>query len=83
MTETLKAKFHRVIGGAVLTDADLFHVRGALKRDRDQLERDLASLDEESASVVAPVIREHTEVIDSLLARLDEAYSVVIFLRPA
>lgn len=67
---------------SVLTDADLFHVRGALKRDRDRLERDLASLDEVSASVVAPVIREQTEAIDSLLARLDEAYSVLISFAP-
>ena len=63
---------------SVLTDADLFHVRGALERDRDRLERDLASLAEVSASVVARAIREHTEAIDSLLARLDEARSVLI-----
>lgn len=67
---------------SVLTDADVFHLRGALERDRDRLERDLASLDEMSASVVAPVIREHTEAIDSLLARLDEACSVLISYAP-
>ena len=67
---------------SVFTDADVFHLRGALERDRDRLERDLASLDEVSASVVAPAIREHTEVIDSPLARLDEACSVLISYAP-
>lgn len=67
---------------SVLTDADVFHLRGALERDRDRLERDLASLDEMSASVVASAIREHTEAIDSLLARLDEACSVLISYAP-
>ena len=67
---------------SILTDADLFHVRGALERDRDRLERDLASLDEVSASVVAPAIRERMEAIDSLLARLDEACSVLISYAP-
>ena len=67
---------------SVLTDADLFHVRGALERDRDRLERDLASLDDVSASVVTPAIREHAEAIDSLLARLDEACSVLISFAP-
>ena len=67
---------------SVLTDADVFHLRGALERDRDRLERDLASIDEMSASVVAPAIREHTEAIDSLLARLDEACSVLISYAP-
>lgn len=67
---------------SVLTNADVFHLRGALERDRDRLERDLASLDEVSASVVAPAIREHTEAIGSLLARLDEACSVLISYSP-
>lgn len=67
---------------SVLTDADVFHLRGALERDRDRLERDLASLDEVSASVVAPAIRERMEAIDSLLARLDEACSVLISYAP-
>ncbi|OFQ24891.1 hypothetical protein HMPREF2946_05050 [Actinomyces sp. HMSC062G12] len=56
---------------SVLTDADLFHLRGALDRDHDRLERDLASLDEVSASLVAPAIRGHVEAIDSL-APLDD-----------
>ena len=63
---------------SVLTDADLFYLRGALERDHDRLERDLASLDEVSASVVAPAIRERMEALGSLLARLDEACSVLI-----
>lgn len=67
---------------SVLTDADLFYLRGALERDHDRLERDLASLDEVSASVVAPAIRERMEAIDSLLARLDEACSVLISYAP-
>ena len=67
---------------SVLTDADLFHLRGALERDRDRLETDLASLDEVSAPLVAPAIHEHTEAIDSLLARLDEACSVLISYAP-
>ena len=67
---------------SVLTNADLFHLRGALERDRDRLETDLASLDEVSAPLVAPAIHEHTEAIDSLLARLDEACSVLISYAP-
>lgn len=67
---------------SVLTDADLFYLRGALERDHDRLERDLASLDEVSASVVAPAIGERLEAIDSLLARLDEACSVLISYAP-
>ena len=67
---------------SVLTNADLFYLRGALERDRDRLERDLASLDELSAPLVAPVIRERMEAIDSLLARLDEACSVLISYAP-
>lgn len=67
---------------SVLTDADLFYLRGALERDHDRLERDLVSLDEVSASVVAPAIRERMEAIDSLLARLDEACSVLISYAP-
>jgi hypothetical protein len=67
---------------SILTDADLFHVRGALERDHDRLERDLASLDEVSAPLVAPAIRERMEAIDSLLARLDEACSVLISYAP-
>ena len=67
---------------SVLTDADLFYLRGALERDHDRLERDLAYLDEVSASVVAPAIRERMEAIDSLLARLDEACSVLISYAP-
>lgn len=67
---------------SILTDADLFHVRGALERDHDRLERDLASLDELSAPLVAPAIRERMEAIDSLLARLDEACSVLISYAP-
>ena len=67
---------------SVLTDADLFYLRGTLERDHDRLERDLASLDEVSASVVAPAIRERMEAIDSLLARLDEACSVLISYAP-
>lgn len=67
---------------SILTDVDLFHIRGALERDRDRLERDLASLDELSAPLVAPAIRERMEAIDSLLARLDEAYSVLISYAP-
>ena len=60
---------------SVLTDADLFYLRGAL-------ERDLASLDEVSASVVAPAIRERMEALGSLLARLDEACSILISYAP-
>ena len=67
---------------SVLTNADLYHVRGALERDHDRLERDLASLDELSAPLVAPAIRERMEAIDSLLARLDEACSVLISYAP-
>lgn len=67
---------------SVLTDADLFYLRGALERDHDRLERDLASLDEVSASVVAPAIRERMEALSSLLARLDEACSVLISFAP-
>lgn len=67
---------------SILTDADLFHVRGALERDHGRLERDLASLDELSAPLVAPAIRERMEAIDSLLARLDEACSVLISYAP-
>lgn len=67
---------------SVLTDADLFYLRGALERDHGRLERDLASLDELSAPLVAPAIREHMEAIDSLLARLDEACSVLISFTP-
>lgn len=67
---------------SILTDADLFHVRGALERDHDRLERDLAFLDEVSAPLVAPAIRERMEAIDSLLARLDEACSVLISYAP-
>lgn len=67
---------------SVLTNADLFYLRGALERDRDRLERDLASLDELSAPLVAPAIRERMEAIDSLLARLDEACSVLISYAP-
>ena len=67
---------------SVLTDADLFYLRGALERDHDRLERDLASLDEVSASVVAPAIRERMEALSSLLARLDEACSVLISYAP-
>ena len=67
---------------SILTDADLFHVRGALERDHDRLERDLASLDVVSAPLVAPAIRERMEAIDSLLARLDEACSVLISYAP-
>ena len=67
---------------SILTVADLFHVRGALERDHDRLERDLASLDEVSAPLVAPAIRERMEAIDSLLARLDEACSVLISYAP-
>lgn len=67
---------------SVLTDADLFYLRGALERDHDRLERDLASLDELSAPLVAPAIRDRMEAIDSLLARLDEACSVLISYAP-
>lgn len=67
---------------SVLTDADLFYLRGALERDHDRLERDLASLDEVSAPLVAPAIRERMEAINSLLARLDEACSVLISYAP-
>lgn len=67
---------------SVLTDADLFYLRGALERDHGRLERDLASLDELSAPLVAPAIRERMEAIDSLLARLDEACSVLISFTP-
>lgn len=67
---------------SVLTDADLFYLRGALERDHGRLERDLASLDELSAPLVAPAIRERMEAIDSLLARLDEARSVLISFTP-
>lgn len=67
---------------SVLTDADLFYLRGALERDRDRLERDLSSLDELSAPLVAPAVRERMEAIDSLLARLDEACSVLISYAP-
>lgn len=67
---------------SVLTDADLFYLRGALERDHDRLERDLASLDDLSAPLVAPAIRERMEAIDSLLARLDEACSVLISYAP-
>lgn len=67
---------------SVLTDADLFYLRGALERDHDRLERDLASLDEVSAPLVAPAIRERMEAINSLLARLDEACSVLISFAP-
>ena len=67
---------------SALTDADLFYLRGALERDHDRLERDLASLDELSAPLVAPAIRERMEAIDSLLARLDEACSVLISYAP-
>lgn len=38
---------------SILTDADLFHVRGALERDRDRLERDLASLDEACSVLIS------------------------------
>ncbi len=67
---------------SVLTDADLFYLRGALERDRDRLERDLASLDELSAPLVAPAIHERMEALGSLLARLDEACSVLISYAP-
>ena len=67
---------------SVLTASDLCHIRGALERDHDRLERDLASLDEVSASVVAPAIRERMEALSSLLARLDEACSVLISFAP-
>lgn len=67
---------------SVLTDADLFYLRGALERDHDRLERDLASLDDLSAPLVAPAIRERMKAIDSLLARLDEACSVLISYAP-
>ena len=67
---------------SVLTDADLFYLRGALERDHGRLERDRASLDELSAPLVAPAIRERMEAIDSLLARLDEACSVLISFTP-
>lgn len=39
---------------SVLTEGDLFHLRGALARDRARLEHDLASLDGASAPLVAP-----------------------------
>ena len=60
---------------SVLTDADVFHLRGALERDRDRLERDLASLDEVSASVVAPAMSIRKRSTRSWLALMRHARS--------
>lgn len=67
---------------SVLAEGDLFHLRGALARDRVRLEHDLSSLDEVSAPLVAPVIREHMAVLASLLERLDNAAAVLVAYSP-
>lgn len=67
---------------SVLTEGDLFHLRGALARDRARLEHDLASLDGTSAPLVAPAVHEHMAVIDSLMERLDGAAAVLVSASP-